>query len=77
MPDDLVVNPDERYKSDHCVLSWTLPRKAMPQPKRAIKRGSQAGVAFVHQCQNAIAAMPEEYDGYESADDVRHWAAHV
>ncbi|GJE96989.1 hypothetical protein PsYK624_131990 [Phanerochaete sordida] len=77
LPDDFCVRDDERHRSDHCVLTWTIPVQAAPQPRRTIKRGSPQGAAFVSACQDVLASLPDEFEAYASAADVEAAALRV
>ncbi|GJE97290.1 hypothetical protein PsYK624_135060 [Phanerochaete sordida] len=77
LPDDFRVRDDERHRSDHCVLTWTIPVQATPQPRRTIKRGSPQGAAFVSACQDVLADLPDDYEAYASAADVETAALHI
>ncbi|GJF00388.1 hypothetical protein PsYK624_166750 [Phanerochaete sordida] len=69
----LTVSQD-RNRSDHSVLSWTIPIEHEFAPRIGIKYDSDEADAFVREVRKRLGGLPLSY---ASAADVEHYATYV
>ncbi|GJE94756.1 hypothetical protein PsYK624_109280 [Phanerochaete sordida] len=72
--DGVLVDDLARVRSDHAVLRWELPLDAAATPGAPnIKRGSEAGTAYVRSCRALFGALPLVYESRERVERIGDW----